>query len=164
MIKWISFILQMLMLKKSFSKSMSTLEYVQRTADRARGYFLFTVGAAVSALFFMTSLIVAVIGIGLQIEQQGYVRFSGLMVSATIFLILALGIFFISLILLGFQKKKIAEEIMARQKQSSTSSLMPMLEEILKQILVNLANPKPPVETERPRTNNHSNSQKTETI
>ena len=143
MIKWISFALQMFMLKKSFTKSVSTLEYVQRTADRVRGYFLFAMGSAISAIFLVTGLVVAVIGIGLQIEQQGYVKFSGLMISATIFFILALGIFFISLILLGFQKKKMAEEILARQKQSSSSALVPMFEEILKQILMNLSTPKP---------------------
>lgn len=152
MIKWITFALQLLMLKKSFTRSVSTMDYIQQTAERARGYFLFAIGSSVSALFLMTSLIVAVIGVGLQIEQQGEIQFSGLIVSATIFMILSLTIFLVSLVLLGFQKKKMAEEILAKSKQTSQTALGPLLEEILKQILLNLSQS----QSQKPSTSDQS--------
>ena len=145
MLKWILFASQMLALKKSFSKSASAFNYVEHTIERARGYFLFSIGCVVSGLFLMASIIVAVIGIGLQSEQHGTISFSGLMISATILLALATGFFLLSLLVLILQKQKILEKKKAQdEEQKSHHSIQPWFEEVLKQVLVNLAKPKSP--------------------
>ena len=149
MTKWISLALQILMWKKSLTKSASAMEYVERVAEQARGYFLFMVGAIVSAVFLLTSLITAVISVGLQIEQKGEVGFSGLMISASIFLAIALVVFAISSVLLVVQKQKMEERKRLREQQNNSNTMWPLVEEVLKQVLVNLSKPKPaPVKSE----------------
>ena len=143
MLKWILFASQMLALKKSFSKSASAFNYVEHTIERARGYFLFSIGCVVSGLFLMASMIVAVIGIGLQTEQHGTISFSGLMISAAILLALSIGFFLLSLLVLIFQKQKISEKKKAQvEEQKAHHPIQPWIEEVLKQVLVNLTKPK----------------------
>lgn len=144
MTKLISFILQVILLKKSFTKTASPLDYLERTGEKARGYFLFSVGCLIGMIFLLIAIVVAIIGVGLQIEQHGSVSFSGLMISATIFLAIAVFIFIVSSILLVVQKQKMLERIRAKEREQSSmsSQLTPLVEEILKQILVNLSQPK----------------------
>lgn len=145
MLKWILFASQMLALKKSFTKSASAFNYVEHAIERARGYFLFSIGCVLSGLFLFVALIVSVIGIGLQTEQHGSISFSGLMISATIFLGIAGVFFLLSVLLLILQKQKILEKKKVQEEeQKSHHPLAPWLEEVLKQILANLAKPKSP--------------------
>lgn len=149
MTKLISFILQIILLKKSFTKTASPLDYIERTGEKARGYFLFSVGCLIGMIFLLIAMVVAIIGVGLQIEQHGSVSFGGLMISATIFLAVAVFIFIISSILLVVQKQKMLERIRAKEREQSSmsSQLTPLVEEILKQILVNLSQPKKSTQT-----------------
>jgi len=140
MVKLISFILQLILLKKSFSKTASPLDYIERTSEKARGYFLFSIGCFIGLFFLLIAVVVAIIAVGLQIEQHGTLSFSGLMISASLFLAISVFVFIISSILLVIQKQKMLERIREKEKeQASQSHLMPLVEEILKQILSNLS-------------------------
>lgn len=140
MAKLISFILQIVLLKRSFSKTTSPLDYVERASEKARGYFLFSIGSIIGLIFLLISIVVAIISIGLQIEQHGVINFSGLMISASIFFAISLFSFFVSSILLVIQKQKMLEKQREREReQASQSQVMPLVEEILKQLLNNLS-------------------------
>lgn len=139
MVKLISFVLQLILLKKSFSKTASPLDYVERTAEKARGYFLFSIGCLIGLFFLLMAVVVAIIAVGLQIEQHGTLSFSGLMISASLFLAVSIFVFIISSILLVIQKQKMLERIREKEReQASHSQVMPLIEEILKHILSNL--------------------------
>lgn len=143
MVKFISVILQIILLKKSFSKTASPLDYIENKVEKARGYFLFSIGCTIGLLFLLIAMVVAIIAIGLQIEQHGTLSFSGLMISASLFLAIAVFVLIVSSILLVIQKQKMLERIRVKEKeQSSGSHFMPLVEEILKQILLNLNQPK----------------------
>lgn len=145
MFKWLSFGLQLFALKKTFTKSTSAVEFVERSVETARSYFLFTIGCIVASLFLLISLVVAIIGIGLQIENSGGVSFTGLMISATLFLAISVFFYVISTVALVIQKQKRFErQRLVEQQRASESGIAPVVEEILKQILVNLAKPKEP--------------------
>ncbi len=143
MFKLLSFGLQLFALKKTFTKSTSAIEFVERSAETARSYFLFTIGCVVASLFLLISLVVAVIGAGLQIEQSGTISFTGLMLSATLFLVISVFFYMISTVALIIQKqKRIERQRLAEKARASESGVTPLIEEILKQVLVNLAKPK----------------------
>lgn len=153
MVKLISFILQLVLLKKSFSKTSTSFEYIERAGEKARGYFLFSVGCLIGVLFLLIAMVVAIIAVGLQIEQTGGISFSGLMISATLFLGVSIFTFIISSILLIVQKQKMLERLRAKEReQASHSQFMPLIEEILKQVLMNLNQSKkhPPQENQSP--------------
>jgi hypothetical protein len=141
--KLISFILQMIVLKKSFAKTVNPMDYLEKTGEKARGYFLFSIGCLLGMIFLLIALVVAIIAVGLQIEQHGAISFNGLMISAAIFLALSVFVFIISSILLVIQKQKMLERIREKEREmASHSHITPLVEEILKQILVNLSQPK----------------------
>lgn len=143
MIKLISVVLQMLLLKKSFSKVASPFEYIERTGEKARGYFLFTLGCLVATLFLVISFVVAVIEVGLQIEKHGSLSFSGLMISASIFLGISIFLYVVSSIVLVIQKQKMLDrQRQHEQETASKSHITPLIEEILKQVLMNLSEKK----------------------
>lgn len=142
MIKWVTFILQILALRKSFTESASAIDYAKSTMEKARGYFLYSLGCIVASLFFLISVTVAVIGVGLQLEQRGNLSFSGLMVSAVIFFGISVFFFVVSFLALLIEKQKLLEkQTFKDQKTGSSSQVSPLLEEILKQILINLTKP-----------------------
>ncbi|MFN3453683.1 MAG: hypothetical protein ACK41T_01905 [Pseudobdellovibrio sp.] len=141
MFKIISIILQALVLKNSFNKSVSALDNIEKTVDKVRGYAVFTIGCIMGCFFLMMALIVAVISIGLQIQNTGSVSFTGLMISSAIFLIISAFIFIMSFIILAVQKNKIEQKMLEKERLASSSSVGNLVEEILKQILVNLAKP-----------------------
>ncbi len=154
MIKIISFLFQMALLKKSYSRSPSPLDYIEKTGEKARGYFLFSIGCLVGAIFLLIALVVAIIGMGLQIEQHGNVSFTGLMISATIFLVISIFVFIVSSILLVIQKQKMLERMRAKEReQGNGTHVTPLLEEILKQILFNLASKRKSPESDRSNEN-----------
>lgn len=140
MVKFISFVLQLILLKKSFSKTASPLDYIERTSEKARGYFLFSIGCLVGVFFLLVAAVVAILAVGLQIEQHGTLSFNGLMISASLFLALSIFIFIVSSILLVIQKQKMLERIREKEREQAThSQVMPLIEEILKHILSNLS-------------------------
>jgi hypothetical protein len=143
MVKLISFVFQMILLKKSFSKTAAPFEHLERAAIKARGYFLFTIGCAISLVFLTLSLVVAIISVGLQIEKNGGISFSGLMISAAIFLAVSIFLFMISSILLVLQKQKMFDRLQSQViEQATGSTITPLVEEILKQFLKNLTDKK----------------------
>lgn len=157
MVKWISFALQLLALKKNFTQSSSALDYVQKTAQAARSYFLFTLGCIVASVFLLISLVVAIIGVGLQIESTGTIRFTGLMISAVLFLAISIFFIVISSVALVIQKQRLIEkQRLAEQARAKEPSLGHFIEEILKQILVNLAQPKTPAPAADQKAENKS--------
>jgi hypothetical protein len=157
MVKWISFALQLFALKKTFTQSTSALDYVQRTAQTARSYFLFTVGCTVASLFLLISLVVAIIAVGLQIENSGAISFTGLMISAVLFLAISVFFYIISTIALVIQKQRLIEtQRLAEQARASESGLGQLIEEILKQILVNLSKPSGPASAADKKAENNS--------
>ena len=109
MVKWISFAIQLLALKKTFTQSTSAMEYVERSAQTARSYFLFTIGCIIASLFLLISLVVAIIGVGLQIENSGTISFTGLMISAVLFLVISVFFYILSAIALIMQKQRLSE-------------------------------------------------------
>lgn len=138
-----SFVLQLIALKKTFSKSNSAIEFIERSVQTARSYFLFTAGCIVASVFLLIAVIVAIIGAGLQIEHNGGISFTGLMISAALFLAISIFFYFISTIALVVQRQKqIERQRLAEQARMSEPGVAPLLEEILKQILKNLAKPK----------------------
>ena len=145
MVKWISFAIQLLALKKTFTQSTSAMEYVERSAQTARSYFLFTIGCIIASLFLLISLVVAIIGVGLQIENSGTISFTGLMISAVLFLVISVFFYILSAIALIMQKQRLSERRrLAEQAKASASGVSHLFEEILKQILNNLSTPKHP--------------------
>ncbi len=143
MFKLISFALQIFALKKTFTNSNSAIEFFERSVQTARNYFLFTIGCIVASVFLLIALVVAIIGIGLQIEHSGAISFTGLMISAAIFFAISLFFYFISVIALVVQRQKQLErQRAAEHARTSETGVATLLEEILKQILKNLAKPK----------------------
>lgn len=143
MFKWISFALQLFALNKTFNKSSSAIEFVERSVETARSYLLFSIGCIVASLFLLIALVVAVIGAGLQIEQSGSISFTGLMISAALFFAISLFFYILSTIALVIQRqKRIERQRMAEQARASEGGIASLLEEILKQILKNLGTPK----------------------
>lgn len=145
MFKWIAFGLQILALKKTFSKSNSAIEFVERSVDSARSYFVFTIGCVVASTFLLIAVVVAIIGAGLQIEKSGFISFTGLMISAALFLAISIFFYVISTIALVIQRqKRLERQRDTERERASETGMAPLLEEILKQILTNLAKPKEP--------------------
>ena len=143
----------MALLKKSFARTSSPLDYVERTGEKARGYLWFSIGCVIGAIFLMIAVVVSIIGLGLQIEQRGSVSFTGLMISATIFAVISAFVFIISSIVFVIQKQKMLERLRVKeQEHSPTGHIAPLVEEILKQFLSNLANKRNRKETDRPHT------------
>jgi hypothetical protein len=82
---WISLLLQLLTLRKGISESRSMVDAAREYAVRGKRTVTAFLFAFLAALFFFAGLCVAVIEVGLQIDIGTGVRFSGLMVSASIF-------------------------------------------------------------------------------
>lgn len=130
-------------------------DYMERTGEKARGYFLFWVGCLIGMIFLLIALVVGIIGVGLQIEQHGAVSFTGLMISATIFAGISILVFIVSAILMVAQKQKLQERQRARERQQATGShIAPLFEDILKQILMNLVQKKKAPDHERSSDSN----------
>lgn len=143
MLKLITILLQIFALNKTFSKSTTAIDFFERSVQTARSYFLFTVGCIIASVFLLVALIVAIIGVGLQIEQQGAISFTGLMISATLFLVISIFFFIVSTIALIVQKQRRLERQKAIEAaRAAQSPLGTLFEEILKQILNNLSQPK----------------------
>lgn len=142
----ISFILQLIVFKKAMSKQQAAYGYAMQAVTKAKGYAVLTGGIVVAAFFLVLSLVVFVLDIGLQIDRQGFVKASGLMLSAGIFLALAIVVFLGSYIpLLIKQNKKV-------EPPPVVDPLEPWLnlaEEYLNQLLRNLSQ-NPPVPPQPP--------------
>lgn len=151
MIKLLSFALQIFLLKKSFSNTTSPTEFIERSTEKARGYFLFSVGCLIGVIFLLVAIVVAILSIGLQIENDGGIAFTGLMISASLFLAIGVFVFVVSTILLLLQKQKMLELQRAQEKeQFSGTGIAPLVEQILKQILSNISDKKKSQPKEEP--------------
>lgn len=86
MMRWVGFALQLLMLKKSMDKTRSSIGQLENAAFHLKKLMVFFLGAFVSALFLVISLVVAIVDLGLQIDRGAGIALSGLMISALAFL------------------------------------------------------------------------------
>lgn len=81
---WISLILQLFALRRSLHDSQSMVEAARQYAERGKRAVAATLVAGLAGLFLFSGILVAVIEAGLEIDRGGGIRYSGLMVSATI--------------------------------------------------------------------------------
>jgi hypothetical protein len=77
-------ILQVLSLRKSMHESHALIEAAHAMAERAKRFLISFLGVFFAAIFLFSGFLVAVIELGLQIDRDGHISFSGLMISATI--------------------------------------------------------------------------------
>ncbi|MFZ3230663.1 MAG: hypothetical protein WA160_10700 [Pseudobdellovibrio sp.] len=139
MLKIISLVLQLILLKKSFTKQTLITQHLDSAVCKAKMYFLVSLCGFISLLFLIISCVVAIISVGLQLDQRGSISFTGLMFSASIFCLIGVLAFVLSLVILFYQKYKIAIMEKEKQKKAEAGSLMPMVEDFIKQIFSNLS-------------------------
>lgn len=87
---WISLLLQLMTLRKGIHESRSMVDAAREYAERGKRTLTAFLFGFLAALFFFAGLCVAVIDLGLQIDRDAGVHYSGLMVSATIFVFIGL--------------------------------------------------------------------------
>jgi hypothetical protein len=126
-------VLQFLLLRLNGISALSLLSGAEQLNRRVKGFAVFSICIGTTLTFALIAVVVAVIGIGLQMEHKGYVSFSGLMISATIFAGLSL-----VAAVTGFVYSKVKA---ARSKHQNewVKILVPLVEEILQKILVRLS-------------------------
>lgn len=98
--KWITLVLQLALFRKNWLESQSMMQAGQAMAEKSKRVAIVMIGGFFATLFFISAVIVAVIELGNQIERGAKIYYSGLMISATIFV--GIGIFLLALgILVG---------------------------------------------------------------
>lgn len=95
---WISLLLQLLALRKTAHHSSAMLDAAKNMAERGKRTFVSVMVLVMSGLFFFSALLVAVIDLGLQIDRDGALSYSGLMISATILLVIGLLLVVVSML------------------------------------------------------------------
>jgi hypothetical protein len=83
--KWLTLVLQLLSLKRSFADSASLAERAGELAARGRLFAVSFLMLALCALFLFSGILLALVELGLQIDR-GEIAYSGLMISSTILL------------------------------------------------------------------------------
>lgn len=96
---WISLLFQFINLRKNLDESKAILEAAKAIAEKAKRYLITFVGLIFAVFFLITSLVLAIIEIGLQIDSQSFLHFSGLMISSTILAGIGICVLLISLLL-----------------------------------------------------------------
>lgn len=137
--KWISILMQIYIWQRSLSKSNEIIDFAQRKLAYIKGFALAGIGFLASAFFFVTGLVTAIIQVGLQMERDGHVSFSGLMISSVIFFGIALFLALASFIPLVLANKEIPAK--PEPQPFQVESLFPILEEFLRQVVQNLSKP-----------------------
>jgi hypothetical protein len=89
---WISLLLQVLTLRRSLNESRSMVDSARDFADRGKRTLASVLLMMMGALFLFSSLLIAVVELGLEIDR-GVIQYSGLMISATILLVISGGFF-----------------------------------------------------------------------
>jgi hypothetical protein len=87
---WISLVLQLITLRRSFEEAHSVTETARHYAERGKRALVSVLVMSIAALFWFSALLIAVIELGLQIDRGNGIFYSGLMVSATILVVLGL--------------------------------------------------------------------------
>jgi hypothetical protein len=72
------------MMRRGFHESQSITDTAKQFADRGKRAAVAALTAGVSGLFLFSAILVFVIELGLQIDRSEGIRYSGLMISATI--------------------------------------------------------------------------------
>ena len=88
--KWLSLLLQLALFRKNWLESRSMMEAGQAVAEKSKRVAIISAGMLFALVFFMGAIFVAVIELGLQIDRGAGIHYSGLMISATVFLALGL--------------------------------------------------------------------------
>jgi len=87
---WIALILQMFSFRKSLHDSQALIEAAHNMAERGKRYLASFLILTVAMLFLFSGFLLAIINLGLQLDRDGVVSFSGLMISSTILIGLGL--------------------------------------------------------------------------
>lgn len=126
-----------------------------RAAETGRRMALAGVFFAAAGTFIFTALVVAVIELGLQIERASGIGFSGLMVSAGIFLLIGLFAVFGGW-LAGREPKAEPVAPTPPPESSMTGELRPLLEAVAVSLLKEF------LEAQKPKTGNAPHATRTE--
>lgn len=86
---WVSLLLQLVSFRKSIIESRVMIENAKAAAERGKRAALFGTSCLLAAVFFLAGVITAILELGLQVDRGEFFRFSGLLGSATAFLVLA---------------------------------------------------------------------------
>jgi hypothetical protein len=133
---WISLLLQVMTLRRSLNESRSMVDSARDFADRGKRTVTSVLLMLLGALFLFSSLLIAVIELGLEIDR-GAISYSGLMVSATILLVIA-GFF----VLAGWLVGRVPPAPAAPPPSSPRAErLKDVLEEFLVGFVTNLSKP-----------------------
>jgi putative copper export protein len=133
---WISLILQFLSLRKSMQESRAMIEALQNALERAKRFLMGFLGIFFAAVLLFSGFLVAVIELGLQIDRDGHLSYSGLMVSATILFALGLILALLSLLLARSHRGAVEPE---PRQESREDKIRELVEEFLVVFLTQLA-------------------------
>ena len=86
---WISLLLQLLTLRRSLNESRSMVDTAREHLDRGKRTLTSVLLMMLGSLFLFSSLLIAVIELGLEIDRGQGIQYSGLMISATILFVIA---------------------------------------------------------------------------
>lgn len=133
MVKLISFLLQLLLLRKNIQQQQA-MAFAQSKVHKAKGYAFAGVGSFFAIFFLVVAIVVAIIDLGLQLDRNGDVHFSGLMISSVIFVGLSVILFALGWIPLFAGSKP--EEPPAQT--AATDPWLALAEEFLTEVLKQL--------------------------
>lgn len=86
---WLSLALQLVSFRKSILESRAVIENAKAAAERGKRAALFGTSCLLAAVFFLAGVITGILELGLQVDRGEFFRFSGLLGSATAFIVLA---------------------------------------------------------------------------
>lgn len=88
---WISLLLQLLTLRRSFHESRSMVDAAREYAERGKRALASVLLMLLAALFLFSALLIAVVELGLEIDRGAGIQYSGLMISSTILCVISFG-------------------------------------------------------------------------
>ena len=137
--QWFSLFLRLFMARKAFQQTESLQETAAALAEKGKRYILAAMLLAFAGLFFFSALMVAVINLGLQLEHDGALSYSGLMISASVFAGIACALALIGALLWNRKKAEAPVEVKSSPAEGKVKEL---LEEFLVSFLSQLAGSK----------------------
>jgi hypothetical protein len=133
--KWITLLLQLALFRKNWMESQSMMEAGAAMADKSKRVAVLLVGLFFSSIFLISGIVVAVLELGTQIDRGNGIHYSGIMISATILLVLGAGIVLLSV----FCGPKTPERI-ERPPGSGQDRIKELAEECFSVFMANLRN------------------------
>lgn len=142
---WISLLIQIFALRKTANESHALIDAAKAMAERGKRTFVSFLVLALSALFFFSALLVAIIDLGLQIDKNGFLSYSGLMISATILSVIGLLLVMLSLLVARM------EPVTVERVQPRSSAREDRIKDLLEGFLVSFLNRLGSKGNERPK-------------